>query len=103
MGRLNGRKIEAMGARYGWDPENRSCADCRHCVLTVPGARRYWKCELYGVTAGESTDWVKRWPACGMINRESGEIPVIEQLKHAPRPRPQQISDGQISITEVIA
>ena len=85
MGKLNGRKIEAMYRKYGSGPDGKTCADCDNCIRVTPTDRHYNKCRLYGNTAGESTDWRLKWPACGMFNRESDEIPVIEQLKHTPR------------------
>ena len=85
MPSLNGRKIEAMYRLYGPGPEGKTCGECANCIRYSPTDRRYWKCRLYGISGGESTDWRQKWPACGMYNRDSGEIPVIEQLKHAPR------------------
>lgn len=98
MPRLNGRKIEAMYRKYGPGPVGLTCGDCRHCFLTIPTERRYWKCELYGNTAGESTDWVKRWPACGKFNQDSDERPVIEQLKHEPRSVQREEIKGQLKM-----
>ncbi len=85
MPRLNGRKIEAMYRKFGPGPEGRTCGECTNCIRVMPTNRHYNKCRLYGDTAGEATDWRQKWPACGMFNRESGERPVIEQLKHTPR------------------
>ena len=81
MGKLNGRKIEAMYRYYGAGPADKTCGDCDNCIRVTPSDRNYNKCRLYGDTAGESTEW----PACGMFDKESGEIPVIEQLKHESR------------------
>jgi hypothetical protein len=70
---------------YGPGPEGKTCGECENCIRYSPTDRHYWKCRLYGISGGGSTDWRQKWPACGMFDRESGEIPVIEQLKHAPR------------------
>lgn len=81
----NGRKIEAMHRKFGTDPQGRKCKDCANLVRVQPSDRHYWKCTQYGVSCGESTDWRVGYPACGCINRESGEYPVIDQLKHKSR------------------
>ena len=57
MGKLNGRKIEAMYRRFGPGPEGVSCRTCDNCIRTSPTGHHYWKCTQYGVTRGESTDW----------------------------------------------
>jgi len=98
MGKLNGRKIEAMYRLYGPGPEGKTCGECANCLRVTPTDRHYNKCRLYGDTAGESTDWRQKWPACGMFDRESGEISVIEQLKHEPRPKPRVECEGQMSM-----
>ena len=99
MGSLNGRKIEAMYRKFGPGPEGANCRTCDNCIRHIPTDHHYWKCTQYGVTSGESTDWRVSWPACGCYNRESGEIPVIEQLKHAPRAVLKRTEcDGQITM-----
>lgn len=93
-----GRKIEAMYRKYGPGPERKTCGDCTNCVKVTPTDRHYYKCKLYGDTAAESTDWRLKWPACGMFNRESGEIPVIDQLKHESRRTPREELPGQMML-----
>lgn len=85
MGKLNGRKIEAMYRKYGPGPDGKTCADCDNCVRYSPTDRHYWKCRLYGISGGESTDWRLKWPACGMFDMEADGPPVIEWLKHQSR------------------
>jgi len=104
MPSLNGRKIDAMWRKFGGGPRDTQCRTCEHCVKYSPTDRHYWKCRLYGVTGGESTDWRLYWPACGMYNREPVEdVPVIEQLKHLPRAWiTRQEIEGQMTMEEAI-
>lgn len=95
MGKLNGRKIEAMYRLYGPGPADKTCGECNNCIRVTPTDRHYNKCRIYGDTACEATDWRQKWPACGMFNRESGEIPVIERLKHERRPKIRMEIEGQ--------
>lgn len=99
MGKLNGRKIEAMHLRYGVGPQDAKCGDCDNCVYHRYD-KRYYKCRLYGTSSSESTDWRVRWPACGMFNKEPepGVVPVIELLKQAKRPKPVENVEGQIKM-----
>lgn len=95
MPSLNGRKIEAMYRKFGAGPPGKTCVECDNCGK-LDG--RFWKCKQYGISCSESTDWRIRWPACGCFNRDSGEIPVIEQLKHMPRQTERQEIAGQMAM-----
>lgn len=97
------RKLAAMHLHYGsgW-PER--CEDCTHLVGVTPTSRHLYKCEAYGDTRSEATDWAKRWTACGLINKDdiSELTTMIEQLKHAPRKPVEEPIAGQISVEEVM-
>jgi len=41
----------------------RTCAECAHVRVAVH-VRRYYKCELAGLTHGPATDIRLSWPAC---------------------------------------
>ncbi len=93
------RKIDAMHAIYGTDPEGRRCDDCPFLLRTVPTNRTYYKCSVYGISSGASTDWAKRSLACGLIGKPfpKDETRIIDRLKHAPRKTIEQL-DGQIQM-----
>lgn len=81
MGKLNGRKIEAMHKLYGFGADR--CENCPHLVKHVWG-RIYYKCSLYGDSASEATDWRLSWPACGLIDHDpepDNWIPVIKRYE----------------------
>lgn len=61
------RKIHAMHKRYGIDWEN-TCKGCCHLISGEWHDKRYHKCELYGMSHSEATDWRLSWMACGMFN-----------------------------------
>lgn len=97
---MSGRKIEAMHRLYGVDPIDRTCDDCPHCVRYTPTDRHFYKCSLYGVTSGESTDWRLKWRACTLIDHDpepDNFTVVIERLKHGPRPKIVEQIPGQIA------
>ena len=53
---MNGRKIDAMHAHFG-TCEGVQCKGCRHLISGEWHDRRYHKCELYGLSHSEATDW----------------------------------------------
>lgn len=91
------RKIAAMHKEYGhgWGSK---CGDCPwlHSVEMRRG-RRYYKCTAYGESSAESTDWAKKWDACGLVDKTLPDVPLLERLKHEARPTNEPIK-GQIDI-----
>lgn len=61
------RKIAAMHRRYGRDDKH-LCKDCNHLICREYG-RRYYKCEMYGLSKSDATDWRVSYQACGMYNQ----------------------------------
>lgn len=58
------------------------------------------KCEVYGVTHSEATDWAQKWPACGLKNKPYAGRQIIDILKHEPKQRPEEDIPGQMTIDE---
>lgn len=87
------RKIERMHELFGRDDEHK-CKDCYHLQ---GGQNQYRKCEIYGHSASEATDWALRWTACGLFNREyRGDVSIV-RLQRTER-KEEQI-EGQMSLT----
>ena len=63
-------RLESMQRKYGKGPVGRSCGSCAHLV-GVGKANVYFKCELYGVSSSDATDWRKKWQACGAFKPEA--------------------------------
>jgi len=63
-------RIQNMHARHGHGPDGVTCGDCVHLVRRRGGTRSYLKCERYGITRSDASDWRKRWPACGAVKSE---------------------------------
>ena len=96
---MNERKIFAMHKRFGTCGAFR-CKDCSHLIKGKYHDRGYSKCELYGMTHSEATDWRLSYQACGMFGTEQDMdrwVPVLELVKHEPKgPEPQLA--GQMDI-----
>lgn len=68
------KKIEAMHKRYGVIADKK-CGDCCNLIKRQYG-NVYYKCAVYGMSCSTSTDWAKKYVACGMFNVE------VEPDKH---------------------
>ena len=88
------RKIEAMHEIFGY--ANNQCANCKHLITYNWRGRNYFKCEIYGDSNSEATDWRKSYIACGLFNKDTQEKHIYKRLRHKPKEDAQ--IDGQISI-----
>jgi hypothetical protein len=60
--RKNGAKMIRL---YGLHmPQGYRCGDCIHLVEQNYD-KTYFKCNLFRVSASATSDWRKKWPACG--------------------------------------
>lgn len=94
------RKIDLMhktfGVCYG-----HACRECSNLVKGRYHDRILTKCQVYGLTHSEASDWAGRWTACGMLNREYTGRPIIELVTRGKPKPPEEPLDGQISMMEV--
>ena len=58
-----------MVRKFGPDKKGRKCKDCKYLTMHEC-SKRYYKCELRGVTHGKATDHGKYYPACSKIELE---------------------------------
>ena len=98
---MTARKIDLMHLQFGVaeDPEA-TCKTCNH-LSTYTRSRKYYKCEVYGNTRSEASDWKTSNRACGMCNKPYNGNPVIRLVK--PLPKVEQPIDGQESIWDLEA
>lgn len=92
------RKIEAMHKEFGTG--DNLCKDCCHFQIHMANSRKVFKCECYGVTSSEASDWRKSYRSCGLFNQPYDWIPYIEYLKHSPRKKKDLHYEGQMSLFE---
>lgn len=92
------RRIAAMHKRFGTNYAL-CCKDCSHLICGEYHDRRYYKCEIYGLSHSESSDWRRSWMACGMYNVPQDMdrwVPLMRQINHSPKTEPP--IEGQIRI-----
>lgn len=88
------RKIDKMHRLFGraWGEK---CANCQHLQ---GGVNQYRKCEVYGESASEATDWALKWDACGLFNKPyKGDVPIVNLNKGGRKAAEVQIK-GQMSL-----
>ena len=89
--------IETMYRLFGKSPGN-YCKECNHFTGN-PGS--YHKCECYGKSASEATDWNVYNIACGLFNNPYSGSPVINYKKHSGRKKLEEQIEGQMSLSEM--
>ena len=96
------RKQHAMYHLFG-TCEGKRCKDCPHLIRSV-WDKTYYKCECYGESHSDATDWAKGWDACGLIEGDHWLMYTIDakygcvmnMLKHEPRGHEFLECEGQI-------
>ena len=63
------RKIDLMHSEFG--TAEGKCKDCCHYTRYKYHNKPYRKCEVYGISCAESTDWCGKYDACGLFNKET--------------------------------
>jgi len=93
------RRIHAMHRRHGIEWQQ-TCKNCCHLISGEWRGKRYHKCDLYGMSHSEATDWRLSWMACGMFNvpvDTDRMNPVYKTLSNRREPEPQL--EGQMDIS----
>lgn len=90
------KKIDLMHKLFGEVPD-RKCKDCQHLV-SYTANRKWYKCECYGKSGSEASDWRLKYTACGLIDKSEVDMnPVISIWRLYNRPENQQI-EGQVNL-----
>lgn len=92
------KKIEAMYKYYG-KRVNEKCNGCCHLAQYPSGAKLVNKCEAYGVSRGNATDWNSSYNACGIYNdryHDGLNEPLFYRLKIIKDKN--EIIEGQLSL-----
>lgn len=95
------RKIDLMHKLFG-EISNRKCKDCQH-LHCYTANRKWYKCEVYGESSSEATDWRLKWTACGMIDiAEYKGIQIVKQVRPLNwKPKEDMQVEGQINLFDL--
>lgn len=90
------RKIGRMQAEFG-KISDKKCKECSHFKIYDVHGKRIFKCEVYGTTNSEASDWRASYEACGMFNDDKWT--GIEMMKKlSERPKAVEQIEGQLSL-----
>lgn len=92
------RKIDLMRRTFGSLPGH-TCTECTHFRRGRYHDKGRRKCDIYGMTHSEASDWTGNWEACGMYNMPYAGRHIIEIVTHSAS-RPEPPIDGQVEIRE---
>ena len=90
------KKIELMHKLFGEVPD-RKCKDCQH-LSSYTANRKYYKCEIYGNTSSEASDWRLKYTACGMIGKPEVSINPVINLWRMYNKKPEEQIEGQVGL-----
>ena len=92
------RKIDLMHRLFG--KADGKCGDCCHLVSGIYCTKHLRKCEVYGMTHSEASDWSMRWNACGLFNKETKAERIIDLVRRENgEAKPIDLTlDGQIKL-----
>lgn len=92
------RKIEAMREIFG--KGQGKCGECSHFVRFRYNTRTLQKCEVYGMTSSEASDWAQRWEACGLKDKPYAGRQIMKTLRDVPTVTIEEQIPGQMTIDE---
>ena len=91
-------KIARMHSLFGV-ALGKKCKDCMHFYRNETRAGKlYRKCEVYGNSNCESTDWNASFEACGLFNTETEQRDMIHTFM--PQRKMREELEGQMSLDE---
>ena len=91
------RKHELMYQLFGKADQSK-CKDCNHYISYKHHDYTRRKCEIYGVTCSEATDWKASGQACGLFPDKETDIRDVVRLVKGGRQKEQIEIEGQISL-----
>ena len=94
------RKIDLMHREFGFSPGHR-CKECSNLTSHFYD-KRYYKCRVYGESMSEATDWVLKWEACGMFNKDCGCGNIVRLVRGVPKEIREEPIPGQESFFEEV-
>lgn len=89
------KKNDLMLSMFGRSGQNK-CKDCSHFSEHMM-SRKYFKCDVYGESASEATDWRANYPACGLFNKFTSYVNVYKLAREEKADAP----EGQMSIFDI--
>lgn len=92
-------KIDLMHELFGKGYDGDTCKTCWHLKHHYNHNKSYYKCQCYGETPSEASDWRLKYPSCGLYNKPYilGRT-VMEFKKHEGTKREEAQVKGQMEL-----
>ena len=91
------RKIDKMHELFGRG--DGLCGKCTHFQRFHYHGRDYQKCEVYGISNSEATDWRQKWDGCGLFNKPySGDVSIMKTIVPTKKWGKDAQINGQMSL-----
>lgn len=75
------RKLPAMHFAYGIADGFHRCRECCNLIKTEDRGRVTYRCQAYGVSKSQATEWGLNFKACGWLNRPmDGVRPLLHTI-----------------------
>lgn len=98
---MNKRKQDLMYSLFG--QADGQCKGCEHFIRFKYHDKNRRKCEVYGDTRSEASDWAGKWQACGLFpDKPYNGRPVIEIVKRGQSKQEPMQCEGQITIGDML-
>lgn len=91
------RKIDLMYKHFGKAAEGK-CKECQHFCKGRYHDKNLQKCEVYGLTHSEATDWKQSYDACGLFPDKPYDGTDIVRMVRPERQRKSEDIPGQQSL-----
>lgn len=96
---MSKKKIDLMHQIFG--KAERMCKECDHFLRERYRDKLYRKCEVYGITNSEASDWNASYQACGLFNKPYPYV-AIPIIRYVTPDRKVEVDneplDGQIDL-----
>lgn len=80
--------------------EGKKCRECSHFLRGEHHDKIYQKCEVYGISHSEATDWAQKWPACGLFGKPYTGPEVMALRPRGKAKKVEETLEGQLSLFE---
>lgn len=92
------RKVELMHKMFGRSPEY-LCRECVHYTHKYYNGKPYRKCDVYGNSNSEGTDWKGSDQGCGLAPDKAYKgRPIVELVKYQKKIKDDAVPDGQMKM-----
>ena len=92
------KPIEIMHQEFGIHSPPEKCKTCSNLHHIIHRDKSYYKCQVYGESQSQATDFRLKWTACGAYNQIYKGIPIKDAMKHSEKRQDDIQVEGQMEL-----